>query len=197
MVAAQSLPDKMPGATSLPQPSQPMLHTLNLPSALVISDAVATQPQPFSVSSTAPTVDISDKAAHRPGAYRIQPPFRREPTPHLSHMPIPAISIPANQSCPPKASPAIVEPPNSANPGALQRFIEDRLPANWVLEPEVRAGPGELIDCGDGKLARYANGLCTLEAENGEVCGKKCAGPFQWVLHCFANHMTAEKREIF
>ncbi|KAL1686560.1 hypothetical protein GGG16DRAFT_128593 [Schizophyllum commune] len=112
-------------------------------------------------------------------------------------MPIPAISKQANQSCPPKASPAIVEPPNSANPGALQRFIEDRLPANWVLEPEVRAGPGEPIDCGDGKLARYDNGLCTLEAENGEVCGKKCAGHFQWVLHCFANHMTAEKREIF
>ncbi|KAI4523735.1 hypothetical protein K525DRAFT_282318 [Schizophyllum commune Loenen D] len=111
-------------------------------------------------------------------------------------MPIPAISKPANQSCPPNASPTIVEPPNSANPGALQRFIEDRLPANWVLEPEVRAGPGEPIDCGDGKLARYANGLCTLEAENGEVCGKKCAGHFQWVLHCFANHMTAEKREI-
>ncbi|KAL1679745.1 hypothetical protein EV122DRAFT_198909, partial [Schizophyllum commune] len=41
MVAAQSFPDKMPGATSLPQPSRPMLHTLNLPSALVISDAVA------------------------------------------------------------------------------------------------------------------------------------------------------------
>ncbi|KAL1751218.1 hypothetical protein FB107DRAFT_278862 [Schizophyllum commune] len=152
MVAAQSFPDKMP--------------------ALVISDAVATQPQPFSVSSTAPTVDISDKAAHRPGAYRIQPPFRREPTPHLSYMPIPAISKPANQSCPPKASPTIVEPLNSANPGALQRFIEDRLPVNWVLEPEVRAGPGEPIDCGDGKLARYANGLCTLEAGNGEVCGK-------------------------
>ncbi|KAL1714001.1 hypothetical protein EV715DRAFT_210446 [Schizophyllum commune] len=112
-------------------------------------------------------------------------------------MPIPAISKPANQSCPPKASPAIVEPPNSAKPGALQRFIEDRLPVNWVLEPEVRAGPGEPIDCGDGKLARYANGLCTLEAGNGEVCGKKCAGHFQWVLHCFANHMTAEKREIF
>ena len=35
-----------------------------------------------------------------------------------------------------------------------------------------------------------------LEAENGEVCGKKCAGHFQWVLHCFANHMTGEKREI-
>ncbi|KAL1679744.1 hypothetical protein EV122DRAFT_289349 [Schizophyllum commune] len=112
-------------------------------------------------------------------------------------MPIPAISKPANQSCPPKASPTIVEPLNSANPGALQRFIEDRLPVNWVLEPEVRAGPGEPIDCGDGKLARYANGLCTLEAGNGEVCGKKCAGHFQWVLHCFANHMTAEKREIF
>uniref|UniRef100_D8Q323 C2H2-type domain-containing protein n=2 Tax=Schizophyllum commune (strain H4-8 / FGSC 9210) TaxID=578458 RepID=D8Q323_SCHCM len=113
-------------------------------------------------------------------------------------MPIPAISKPANQSNPPKANPPAIAPPDPANSaGTLQRPVEDHLPANWLLEPAVRIRPGEPIDCGDGVLARHVDCLCTLEAENDEVCGKRCAhGHIQWVMHCFANHMTKEKQEI-